>query len=158
MSLFGCAICGSSGDLFHHVCAPCVELIMAAWSGPATEDEFEAWWTLYPRKVGKDAAREKYRKARKRVSAEALVAGLRHYVASVSEKEREFIAHPATWLNQGRWQDEQVGGDYAPAVDMDELHVRTFVKGGFWATTWGPKPDDPDAPPKIRRMYEEARA
>lgn len=153
--LFGCCRCGGAGPLFSDICEPCLNKAMEAWNGPATDAEFEAWWGIYPRRVGKDAAREKYRKARKRVSAEALLEGARAYSSQCSSKELEFIAHPATWLNQGRWQDEQESYDCGPRIDMDRKHVEDFVRDGFWSGAWGPKPDQPDAEPRIRRLYQE---
>lgn len=154
--LFGCAICGSGGELFHQCCAACAEKVMEAWHGPATDDEFEAWWKLYPRKVGKDAAREKFGKARKRVSAEALMQAVKVYMQT--KPDYADWCHPATWLNQGRWQDEQESYDCGPAIDMDRKHVEDFVRTGFWLTSWGPTPTEPDAEPRVRRLYEETKA
>lgn len=81
--------------------------------GESIKSDFDAWWQEYPRKVGKDAAERKYQRARKTVSAAVLLAGVRRYAAAVANTEREFIAHPATWLNAGRWQDDYGA---APAV------------------------------------------
>lgn len=70
---------------------------------------FEAFWTAYPRKVGKDAAAKAF--AKRRPSAELLSAMLQA-VAQQGQSEAwrkdrgQFIPHPATWLNEGRWQDE----------------------------------------------------
>lgn len=71
--------------------------------------DFEAWWLLVPRKVGKGQARTKYRSARKKVDAATLRAGIERYAALVKRKgtEAQFIAHPATWLHGERWLDEE---------------------------------------------------
>ena len=67
-------------------------------------DHFEDFWAAYPRKVGKGAARAAFDRARKRGATVAEIAsGL---CRQVWPKDRQFIPHPATWLNQGRWQDE----------------------------------------------------
>jgi uncharacterized protein YdaU (DUF1376 family) len=69
------------------------------------QSDFEAWWSAYPKRVGKLAARKAYDKARKDgASAAALLAGLRDR-GRWSDDPR-FIPNPATWLNQGRWDDE----------------------------------------------------
>lgn len=72
--------------------------------------EFETWWEGYPRKIGKAAAAKAYAKARKSASAQELIAGQANAVAvwQAARTEPQFIPHPATWLNQGRWMDEQL--------------------------------------------------
>lgn len=74
----------------------------------AVAAEFESWWELYPRKVGKAAAAKAYAKARRDVDAEALVYGLANaaQVWKATGTEAQFIPHAATWLNAGRWADE----------------------------------------------------
>lgn len=70
---------------------------------------FERFWQAYPKKVGKDAARKSFDK---RNPSEDLVAAMTSALAvqvnslQWQKNEGEFIPHPATWLNQGRWQDE----------------------------------------------------
>ena len=72
---------------------------------------FTQWWAAYPRKVGKDAARKAYAAALKRAATADLLAGLKRARFSA---DPQFIPHPSTWLNAGRWQDE-AGGTSAPA-------------------------------------------
>jgi hypothetical protein len=71
--------------------------------------EFDAFWKQYPRKIGKTAASKAYTKARKDVSAEVIATGLENAKAVwfASNTEERFIPHAATWLNGGRWEDEQ---------------------------------------------------
>ncbi len=76
-------------------------------------DEFNAFWQHYPRRVGKLAAWKAYQKARTHASAEAILAGVQR---TRFADEVRFIPHPVTWLNQGRWLDEdmptpQAGGE-----------------------------------------------
>lgn len=75
-----------------------------------TTADFDAFWTAYPRKVGKAAARRKYETAVKSgVTPDLIAAGLKRYKALIraAGTETQYIAHPATWLNQGRWDDEE---------------------------------------------------
>ena len=67
------------------------------------DPRFEEFWQEYPRKTGKEAARRAWEKAAARVGAEPILKGLR---AAVWPLDNQFIPHPATWLNQGRWDDE----------------------------------------------------
>lgn len=69
-------------------------------------DEFDQWYSRYPKKEAKEAARKAFAKARKSVDLKALVEGADRYAASMRDKDRQYVALPATWLNAGRWADE----------------------------------------------------
>ncbi len=95
------------------------------------ESDFAAFWQAYPRRVAKLAAWRAYQRARRTVDAETILAGVRRYVEYVEQRgtEPEYIAHPATWLNAGRWDDEyerpQRGVDRALALAVrDRLDPR----------------------------------
>lgn len=68
---------------------------------------FDHFWSLYPRRVAKRAALKAWEKEmRSGTTPEEIIEGLRRQLAHLSAKEAQFIPHPATWLNQGRWEDE----------------------------------------------------
>lgn len=73
------------------------------------EERFEAFWTAYPRKQGKAAARKVF--ARLKVD-EGLLAQMLEAIdaqkrcAQWSTDGGKYIPQPTTWLNQGRWEDE----------------------------------------------------
>ena len=74
---------------------------------------FEEFWSAYPKKVGKDAAAKAF--AKRRPGQETLRAMLDAIEAQrQSEQWRknagQFIPNPATWLNEGRWQDGEPTG------------------------------------------------
>ena len=73
-------------------------------------ESFDAWWQRYPRKVAKPAARKSFGKAIKSgATVDELHAGLTKWLPYWAAKgETEFIPHPATWLNQERWNDDVV--------------------------------------------------
>jgi len=77
---------------------------------PGFIDEFESeFWPNVPVKIGKGAARDAYIKARKKASKEEIIAGLpkfKDYEAGRSKQADYRPLHPATWLNQERWEDE----------------------------------------------------
>ena len=52
----------------------------------------------------------KYRVALKAVDHATIMAGVLRYIAELKKDgtEKQFICHPATWLHQGRWDDETV--------------------------------------------------
>ena len=68
---------------------------------------FEDFWSAYPRKIAKKEAMKKFAKAVKDgTDPNTIIAGAKTYAASVVGKEQKYVAHPTTWLNQGRWEDE----------------------------------------------------
>jgi hypothetical protein len=69
-------------------------------------DDFETWWSHYPRKVGKATALKAYVKARQTQSADELLAAVQAYALDANLPAKEFRPHPATWLRGGRWEDE----------------------------------------------------
>ncbi len=69
-------------------------------------DEFDTFWKLYPRKIGKEKARGAWAKALRLTNAATIIAGLGRLLSSLVANEPQFIPHPATWLNGGRWTDE----------------------------------------------------
>ncbi|WP_288436717.1 hypothetical protein [uncultured Gordonia sp.] len=68
-------------------------------------DGFESWWQEYPRRVGKGAAAKAFDKALKMIEAEELSEITARYADSVAGTDERFIPHPATWLNERRWED-----------------------------------------------------
>ena len=69
---------------------------------------FEEFWQTYPRKAGKLAASKAYSRAVKLLGGKGRVtleAAVKRYAALAKNLDPQFIPHPATWLNQGRWDD-----------------------------------------------------
>ena len=68
---------------------------------------FNDFWSLYPRKVSKRVAEKSWNKLSPLEQAGALEALPNHIEYwKLKQTATEFIPHPATWLNQGRWEDE----------------------------------------------------
>jgi len=70
---------------------------------------FEKFWNAYPRKVGKGAAEQSFKKYRPNDEL------LKTILAAIENQKRseqwhkddgKYIPNPATWLNQKRWEDE----------------------------------------------------
>lgn len=79
-----------------------------------TEDEFQAFWDAYPRKVEKKRAKAAFVKAfrslRKTLSPEAAVAKIMQGVSVYSRNaNQDALCHPTTWLNGERWEDDPAG-------------------------------------------------
>src|SRR5262245_1969082 len=78
---------------------------------------FDAFWAAYPKKAGKPAARRAWNTLKPKPDeplVKSMLAALARHAASEQWKREggRFIPHPATWLNQRRWEDEQRGPGY----------------------------------------------
>ena len=70
---------------------------------------FDEFWSLYPRKVNKAAARKAWQKLspeQQLMAAKAIDTHCQYWRAK--ETELEFIPHASTWLNGERFEDELI--------------------------------------------------
>jgi uncharacterized protein YdaU (DUF1376 family) len=72
---------------------------------------FDQFWKVYPRKVGKKAAMKAWYKIMDRPPIIHITESIARAVQTDQWKKDngQFIPHPATWLNEGRWDDELMG-------------------------------------------------
>lgn len=70
------------------------------------ELHFDRFYQMYPRKVGKGAAKKAFFLALKKSSAQKIIDAALEYNKACAGKDKKFIPHPSTWLNQERWDDE----------------------------------------------------
>ena len=71
--------------------------------------EAEAIFALYPRKVAKQAALRAILKVLDKVPGDILTERVRVYAGMVArwrKDDRTFVPHPATWFNEGRYDDD----------------------------------------------------
>jgi len=73
---------------------------------------FEAFLNAYPRRVGKQAASKAWAKLNA-VDREAAMLSLPAWPFDLRDSLR-FVPHPATWLNNRRWEDEADSGSVLP--------------------------------------------
>lgn len=74
----------------------------------AASAAFDEFWKMYPRREGKDAARRRWARVITKTDPATVIAGAKVYAELCERKrtETKYIAHPATWLNAGRWMDD----------------------------------------------------
>lgn len=102
-------------------------------------EDFNDWYALYPKHVGRGAAVNSYTRARKNgATVEELIAGARRYAAERKGQDPQFTAAPATWLNQERWTDDP---DHMGEIDVDAI-----LGKDYWT---------PGAPPEGLSVAEE---
>ena len=74
---------------------------------------FDRFWSAYPRKKAKDAARKAWAKRR---PDDSMLASMLAAIAVQSKSAQwlkdggQFVPYPATWLNDGCWQDDEPVG------------------------------------------------
>jgi len=68
-------------------------------------NEFNEFWTVYPKKADKPKALRAFVKAVKREKLEVIIAGAEKYRDDPNRKA-EFTKNPATWLNSDAWDNE----------------------------------------------------
>lgn len=83
-----------------------------------SEIQFEEFYKKYPNKKSRQKALLSFNKALKTTTFEKIMQGLDNYLKEIEQKktEKKYIKHPATWLNQGCWDDE-----YENTVDKSKL-------------------------------------
>jgi hypothetical protein len=87
---------------------------------------FESFWKLYPRKVAKRAAQKIWQRLNSLEQKQALDAIPNHVKYwKLKMTEQDFIPHPSTWLNQGRFEDELV---------IEEPKPKEPKANPWWAT------------------------
>lgn len=108
------------------------DLILNSSSLNSSDSEFEQFWEAYPRKVGKKAAQKAFRNAQNRPRIDDLLKSIAEARASPQWRKEggQFIPHPATWLNQGRWDDKpvEVNGISDPSGMLEQF--KSFVGRG----------------------------
>lgn len=73
-------------------------------------EAFDLFWLEYPRKVSKIAAQKAWASTVKVDDLAPLMAAIA--AQSATWGDPKFIAHPATWIGQRRWEDETTAHDY----------------------------------------------
>jgi hypothetical protein len=103
--------------------------------------QFNQFWSVYPRKKGKGQARKAFEKALEKTDLQTILDGVHAYIANDVMDDPQFIAHPSTWLNGERWEDEYaetrevlrspyVGGPREWVRDMHDMGEHFECKPG----------------------------
>jgi len=69
------------------------------------KEKFNKFWSLYPRKVAKIVAERRWKKLSKK-DIDEIFKIYHEHLLRWRYKDIQYVPHPATWLNQRRWEDE----------------------------------------------------
>lgn len=86
--------------------------------------EFLEFWSKYPRKTGKQAAADALARATKDTDAQVILTAVDQYSKDPNLPELEYVPHPATWLNQRRWEDGPLPKRLKPVNEDPEVRQR----------------------------------
>ncbi len=96
------------------------------------QNGFTEFWSAYPRKQGKDAARRAWLKLRPDEELRGkLLEALAGQKKSAPWSDPQFIPHPASWLNGRRWEDEPLppaNHSAKPPVPRRETRSEAFAR------------------------------
>jgi hypothetical protein len=114
------------------------------------DPDFERFWSDYPRRVGKKAARQAWNQ----LTADERTRALDAVPVFAAEQQRrgdeiKFTPHPATWLNGRRFDDEIPAPTKAQREALDlppEIWLvacQRYARSAGWDEQLGPPPDQP---------------
>ncbi len=85
--------------------------------GEGRRKDFERFWSAYPKKVGKQAAEKAFRRVKEDISVLLSAVEKQKHTDQWCRENGRYIPNPATWLNQGRWEDVIPSSDQSFAPD-----------------------------------------
>ncbi len=94
-------------------------------------NEFEQFWNLYPRKVDKKKAFKSFKTAIKNHSLDTILFGTEKYAQQVQYKDKQYIKHPTTFLNNDSFIDGFEEGVGHPAKDPNAEALADEYNFGF---------------------------
>ena len=102
------------------------------------EISFEIFWQSYPKKTGKQTAKKAYAKALKAEQQGKIINACYAYADLCKKEDRpkKYILNPATWLNGGHWDDEEVSFKETQQSSTD------YLEGLFSGNILGIAQDD----------------
>lgn len=109
-----------------HPAAVVIELRPNLMSADAIEATFKKFYAAYPIRKAPAAARKAWAKAVAKAPADTIIEAAAAYAAYI-QRTGEYAAHPATWLNNDRWEDDLTTG---ARTDRSTANRAALVQGG----------------------------
>lgn len=89
--------------------------------GVCDDEDFERFWSSYPRKVGKGQAKKAWISAIRKAEPKFIIRAMERQRFDPRER---FQPHPATWLNGERWLDQgQIGDPVLRAAGLSDADI-----------------------------------
>lgn len=140
--------------------------LATADAAPDTDEGFAEFWAAYPRKEKKPTAARAYKTLRRRrITHDTIMAGLRRHTTAwqAAGKERQYIPHPASWLNSEAFNDdlEQTALTVVPAFEtsFDQIRAEADAEyAGRVINRWYVEPAQPPSDPTPQQCWTRDRA
>lgn len=90
------------------------------------QQDFERFWSVFPRKISRLAAVRAWQSAIKKTTIQEILEAVDSY-----KKHKPDYAdwcHPATWLNSERWTDQWEDSEPATKITLHEINKRIEAK------------------------------
>ena len=96
-------------------------------------DQFEEFWKLYPRKVGKPTAKQRWITLSKKPSKDqpdfdTIKKAIQEQSKSDQWQDPKYIPHPSTWITGERWEDELRSSSKSNQPHPNKLGHRSGAK------------------------------
>jgi hypothetical protein len=110
-----------------------------AGPAPPTRAEIDArfadFWKAYPRKEGKELAREAFTKlcegkhrSKRRATPEQLIEAARLYAIEKQGVDRQYVKTPSAWLNELRWMDDKYQREPDPDAAQAQIDLEDAIR------------------------------
>jgi hypothetical protein len=106
---------------------------------------FDEFWKIYPKKEKKREAEIAYNNAvLGSTSEEAILKGAKDYAKAKEGVDKQYLALPSTWLNQGRWTDVHKVADQPDSKEeIWKFRIDQWKAGKWDEDRWGFPPNHP---------------
>ena len=96
--------------------------------------DFNDFWEIYPRKTAKVVARRAWEKLNPDYTLlEKMRANIEARILAGEWREKQFIPHPATYLNQERWEDEVIAPNQSLSNSTRDRTLEQDLNDRSWA-------------------------
>ena len=100
-----------------------------AKSGEVEPEGFAEFWAAYPKGKPRHPALKSWRSLKPDAELRAkIMAALEAHKRSRQWQNPQYVPHPATWLNQRRWEDEFAADGAKPKIDYVASAIRAGCK------------------------------
>jgi len=109
-------------------------------------EEFESFWSIYPRKLNcsKFEASKSWDKLSIEMQRQAISA-VSIFARQCAGKDEQYICHPATWINQRRFETVVVPTtkvvSQPASIDWPTI-LKIYLKTNNWNYAYGPAPEE----------------
>lgn len=92
------------------------------------QNDFDEFWTYYPRKAGKGSAKRAFSKAASLNQITEILDGVKRLANDPNLPDAQFIPYPATWLNAEGWLNEPYPERKRTAEELEQIRAEKYTR------------------------------